>query len=197
MNWEKAVNRDREVSYQARLNKKLESKVAYLSDNAILNNGKPEDVLLVKEVKNVNGTTISTVTSGHIVTNFIMPVLKNIPIQKIKGKGKYALTSLIAAHGEGEDSGKKDNEVTTFEARVPLSSDIEIGNKVIKVFVQEGVLNTVMVFDVVNVLADYSDNAPISMKVVMSLSTKPIDVNKDIYQKVRLCILKNTVRIYK
>lgn len=190
MNWDTAVNRDREVSYQARLNKKLEKKVAYLTDNAIMNQGVPEDVLLVKEVKDVNGDVVSTISSGHIVTNFIFPVLKDIPIQVVKGKGKYSLTSIVSASGEGTEQGKNDKEdLTTFEVKVPISAGIEKDNKIVRVFVQEGgpqegCINTVMVFDVINTLADFSLNAPINMKLILSLSKKPIDANKTIYQKI-------------
>ena len=190
MNWDLAVNRNREVSYQARLNKKLEKKLALLTDNAIMNQGYPEDILLVKEVKNVNGDVVSTISSGHIVTNVTFPRLQKVPVKTVKSTGKYAITSIVSALGEGSDQGKNDKEdVTTFEVRIPISAGIEEGNKLVRVFVQEGgpeegYVNTVMVFDVINVLADFSLNAPIAVTAVLSLSKKPIDANKTIYQKI-------------
>lgn len=185
MDWSNAVQRDRIVSYQARLNKKLESKIISMSDSAILNIGTPEDILLIEEVKDVNGDKISTISKGHIVTNVIFPVLKNIPVEIVEGKGTYALTSIVSAMGEGTDSGKEDKEdLTTVTVRLPLSANVKRGNKLVRVFVQEGKVNTIMVFDVINLLADYSTNAPIAVNAVLSLSKDTINASKEIYQKI-------------
>lgn len=189
MNWEKAANYDREVSFQGRLDKVLEKQKIKLHDNAIKLTGTPEDVLVLKRKTTINGDTISKVITDQKLVNCIFPVLKDIPIRKITKEFEkgYTLTSLVSAYGEGSSKGfdKPEKNLTTIDVLVPLDANIDVDDVLVRVFVQNDIKsNTVMVFNVVEVVADFSNNAPLSTKVRLTVSTDPIDLNKPSYQLI-------------
>ena len=191
MNWENACNRDRQVSFQGRLDKVLEKQKIRLRDNLIKLTGTPEDVLIMHEKTTSDGDPVSTVIKGNKVVNCIFPQLKNVPIRKVTtefGEG-YTLTNLVASQGEGSEKGQgqQQKELTTVEVIFPLDADINKGDKVVRVFVQENVqANTIMVFDVIEILGDFSNNRALTMTARLALSTKPIDVTKPIYKLINV-----------
>lgn len=188
MNWENAVNYTREVSFQGRLDKVLEKQKIKLHDNSIRLTGVPEDVLVIKRKTTINGDTISKVITDQKLVNCIFPVLKDLPVRRItkEFESGYTLTSLVAAHGEGGNKGAKDTkDITTIDVLVPLDSNIDIDDTLIRVFVQEDVkASTVMVFNVVDIVSDFSNNAPLNLKIKVSVSTEPVDLNKPSYQLI-------------
>lgn len=188
MNWENAANYEREVSFQGRLDKTLERQKIKLHDNSIRLTGIPEDVLVIKRKTTINGDTISKVITDQKLVNCIFPVLKEIPIRKItkEFENGYTLTSLVSAYGEGDTKGQKeDKKLSTIDVLVPLDSNIDVDDTFVRVFVQESVkASTIMVFNVVEIVSDFSNNAPLSMKVRLAVSTDPIDLNKPSYQLI-------------
>lgn len=188
MNWENAVNYTREVSFQGRLDKVLEKQKIKLHDNSIRLTGIPEDVLVIKRKTTINGDTISKVITDQKLVNCIFPVLKDLPVRRItkEFENGYTLTSLVAAHGEGSTKNVKDTkDITTIDVLVPLDSNIDVDDTLIRVFVQEDVkASTVMVFNVVDIVSDFSNNAPLNLKIKVSVSTEPIDLNKPSYQLI-------------
>lgn len=191
MNWENAVNEDREVSFQGRLDKKLEAQRIKLRDNLIKNVGIPEDVLVIKRKTTVNGDLISKVVSDQKIVNCIFPVLKDVPIRKIKKEFQsgYTITSLVTAHGQstdkGMDNGSKTKGLVTLDVTVPLSADLDVGDTVIRVFVQETAnASTVMVFEVIDLVGDFSNNAPLTVTAKMAISTDPVDLSKESYRLI-------------
>lgn len=188
MNWENAVNYTREVSFQGRLDKVLEKQKIKLHDNSIRLTGIPEDVLVIKRKTTINGDTISKVITDQKLVNCIFPVLKDLPVRRItkEFENGYTLTSLVAAHGEGSTKTVKDTkDITTIDVLVPLDSNIDVDDTLIRVFVQEDVkASTVMVFNVVDIVSDFSNNAPLNLKIKVSVSTEPIDLNKPSYQLI-------------
>lgn len=189
MNWENAANYNREVSFQGRLDKVLERQKIKLHDNSIRLTGIPEDVLVIKRKTTINGDTISKVITDQKLVNCIFPVLKDLPVRKVtkEFENGYTLTSLVSAHGEGGAKGqsKDTKDITTIDVLVPLDSNIDVDDTFIRVFVQETVkTSTVMVFNVVEVMSDFSNNAPLNLKVRLAISTDPIDLNKPSYQLI-------------
>lgn len=190
MNWNNVSQRDRQVFYQGRLDKKLENQKIQLRDNLIRLTGTPEDILVISKKVDSNLSTKSTIVKTHIVTNVIFPPLKDVPVRKVKqdfGSG-YVLTNIVSAYGEGSEQGSgqenPQQDLTTLTINLPLNSDIEKDNKIVKVFVQENEINTIMVFDVLEVLSSYSNNSPLTLSAKIALSTDPIDPEKKIYKMI-------------
>lgn len=189
MDWENCCNYKREVSFQGRLDKTLERQKIKLRDNLIKLTGTPEDVLVVKRKTTVNGDLISKVITDQKITNCIFPILKDVPIRKVTKEFEdgYTLTSLVSAYGDGSEKGQKESTkgITTFDVIVPFDSDIDIGDTIIRVFVQESVkASTVMVFEVLEILSDLSNNAPLTTKVRVAISNDPIDLSKPSYKLI-------------
>lgn len=189
MDWENCCNYKREVSFQGRLDKTLEKQKIKLRDNLIKLTGTPEDVLVVKRKTTVNGDLISKVITDQKITNCIFPILKDVPIRKVTKEFEdgYTLTSLVSAYGDGSEKGQKESTkgITTFDVIVPFDSDIDIGDTIIRVFVQESVrASTVMVFEVLEILSDLSNNAPLTTKVRVAISNDPIDLSKPSYKLI-------------
>ena len=188
MNWDKAAQYDRTVFFQGRLDKKLESQKIKLHDNLISLAGRPEDVIILADRKDSNGVSTSKIVKAHIVTNVIFPVLKEVPVRRVSQEfdSGYTIDNLVSAYGSGDEKGHGEDQkdLTTIILRAPLKSEIAVGNKLVKVMVQEGKVNTVMVFDVLEVLADFSDNSPLSMSFRVALSSEPIDPSKSLYQMI-------------
>ena len=189
MDWENCCNYKREVSFQGRLDKTLERQKIKLRDNLIKLTGTPEDVLVVKRKTTINGDLISKVITDQKITNCIFPILKDVPIRKVTKEFEdgYTLTSLVSAYGDGSEKGQKESTkgITTFDIIVPFDSDIDIGDTIIRVFVQESVkASTVMVFEVLEILSDLSNNAPLTTKVRVAISNDPIDLSKPSYKLI-------------
>lgn len=189
MDWENCCNYKREVSFQGRLDKTLERQKIKLRDNLIKLTGTPEDVLVVKRKTTVNGDLISKVITDQKIVNCIFPILKDVPIRKVTKEFEdgYTLTSLVSAYGDGSEKGQKESTkgITTFDIIVPFDSDIDIGDTLIRVFVQESVkASTVMVFEVLEILSDLSNNAPLTTKVRVAISNDPIDLSKPSYKLI-------------
>lgn len=201
MNWENAANYNCEVSFQGRLDKVLERQKIKLHDNSIRLTGIPEDVLVIKRKTTINGDTISKVITDQKLVNCIFPVLKDLPVRKItkEFENGYTLTSLVSAHGEGGNKGqnKDTKDITTIDVLVPLDSNIDVDDTFVRVFVQENVkTSTVMVFNVVEVMSDFSNNAPLNLKVRLAISTDPIDLNKPSYQLITALAKRRLVANY-
>ena len=189
MDWENCCNYKREVSFQGRLDKTLEKQKIKLRDNLIKLTGTPEDVLVVKRKTTINGDLISKVITDQKITNCIFPILKDVPIRKVTKEFEdgYTLTSLVSAYGDGSEKGQKESTkgITTFDVIVPFDSDIDIGDTIIRVFVQESIrASTVMVFEVLEILSDFSNNAPLTTKIKVAISNDPIDLNKPSYKLI-------------
>ncbi len=187
MDWTRACNRDRIVYFQGRLDKKLERQKITLNDNLVKLSGTPEDVIIMKEVCDDNGQVLSTVTDAHIVANIVMPVLKDIPIRRVrKDYDGYSIVALVSAYGAGanDPAGKPQEKLTTFEALVPIDSNISVGDRLIKVLVQDSGVSTVMVFDVLEMKGDFSNNTNLNAKMVFAQTTRDIDISKPIYQTI-------------
>lgn len=188
MNWEKAINVKREVSFQGRLDKVLERQKIKLNDNLIKLTGTPEDVIVIKKKTTQNGDTISKVIVDQKLINIIFPPLKDVPVRRVTTEFEkgYKLVSLISAYGEGSDKGKgKDQkDLSTIDITIPLDSDLNVGDEIIRVFVQENLVSSIMVFDVLEITADMSNNAPLNLKAKIALSTEPIDMNKPTWQLI-------------
>lgn len=189
MDWENCCNYKREVSFQGRLDKTLERQKIKLRDNLIKLTGTPEDVLVVKRKTTINGDLISKVITDQKIVNCIFPILKDVPIRKVTKEFEdgYTLTSLVSAYGDGSEKGQKESTkgITTFDIIVPFDSDIDIGDTLIRVFVQESVkASTVMVFEVLEILSDFSNNAPLTTKVRVAISNDPIDLSKPSYKLI-------------
>lgn len=189
MNWDDSCNYDREVSWQGRLDKKLEAQKRKVNDNRIRHTGIPEDVVVLKRKTTINGDTISKVIMDQKLVNMIFPVLKDIPVRRITREFRegYTLTALVNAHGEGSDKGQgnEQKDLTTIDVYVPFDSTLEPDDIVIRVFVQEQVnTSTVVVFTVKEILSDFSNNAPLNLKARLAISTEPIDLNKPSYQLI-------------
>lgn len=189
MNWENAANYNREVSFQGRLDKVLERQKRKLRDNLVKLTGTPEDVLVIKRKTTVNGDLISKVITDQKLINCIFPVLKEVPIRKVtqEFEGGYSLTALVAAHGNGSEKGQRDptKGLTTMDVIVPFDADIDVNDTIVRVFVQEEIqASTIMVFEVIDLLSDFSNNAPLSMTARVAISTDPIDLNKPSYQLI-------------
>lgn len=189
MNWDSACNYDREVSFQGRLDKTLERQKRKLNDNRIMLAGVPEDVIVCKEKRTKNGDKISRVIVDQKLVNIIFPVLKDLPVRKISTEFEkgYTLTSLVSAHGEGSEKGqgKPEKNLTQFDVLVPFYTDIDVDDIVVRVFVQEEVQHsTVMTFKVVETLSDYSNNAPLNLKLRLAIMTEPLDMTKEVWQLI-------------
>ena len=190
MNWSNACNYDREVSFQGRLDKKLEKQKIKLRDNKIKLTSVPEDVIVVRTKKTVNGDTISKVISAHKLTNIIFPVLKDIPVRRISTEFRegYALTSMVTAHGQGNEKGVEEGQtkdLNVLTITVPFDSDLDVDDNIVRVFVQEDLKqNTVIVFNVLDIMSDYSNNAPLTLKAKIAVSTEPVDLDKPAYQMI-------------
>lgn len=189
MDWENCCNYKREVSFQGRLDKTLERQKIKLRDNLIKLTGTPEDVLVVKRKTTINGDLISKVITDQKIVNCIFPILKDVPIRKVTKEFEdgYTLTSLVSAYGDGSEKGQKESTkgITTFDIIVPFDSDIDIGDTLIRVFVQESVkASTVMIFEVLEILSDLSNNAPLTTKVRVAISNDPIDLSKPSYKLI-------------
>lgn len=189
MNWNHACNRDREVSFQGRLDKVLERQKIGLRDNLIKLTGTPEDVVVIKRKATINGDLISKVIVDQKITNCIFPILKDVPIRKVTKEFEdgYTLTSLVSAYGDGSEKGQKESTkgLTTYDIIVPFDSSIDTGDAIVRVFVQENIkASTVMVFEVLEILSDFSNNAPLTTKVKVAISNDPIDLSKPSYKLI-------------
>lgn len=189
MNWNNAANIEREVSWQGRLDKVLERQKIKLHDNMIKLTGTPEDVLVIKRKTTINKDLISKVIVDQKLVNCIFPILKDIPIRKVTKEFEdgYVLTNLVSAYGNGSEKGQTPTEktLTTYDVYLPYDSGIDVNDSIVRVFVQESIkASSIMIFDVVEVLADFSNNAPLSTKARVAVSTDPIDLNKPSYQLI-------------
>lgn len=190
MNWDNVCNRDREVSFQGRLDKVLERQKIHLRDNLIKLTGTPEDVLVVKRKTTVNGDLISKTIIDQKIVNCIFPVLKNVPIRKVtqEFESGYKMTALVASYGNGSEKGQGEvtKDLTTLSAIVPLDAAIDKDDTIIRVFVQEEKqASSIMIFEVVDLLADFSNNAPLTATIKLAISTDPVDLNKPSYQLIQ------------
>lgn len=190
MNWDNVANYDREVSWQGRLDKTLERQKRKLNDNKIRLTGVPEDVLVIKTKRTKNSDKISDVIVDASLINLIMPVLKDIPVRQVMrefSKG-YTLECLPNSYGEGSEKGQgaEQKELTTYTVYAPYDSKLTVDDKIIRVFVDEQVqTSTVIVFNVVEVLSDFSNNASLNLKAKIAISTEPIDLTKPSYQLIQ------------
>lgn len=189
MNWDNACNYQREVSWQGRLDKTLERQKIKLNDNRLKHVGTPEDVIVIQNKTNLEGDIISKVVKEHKIVNCVFPVLKDLPMQKKTtefGDG-YTAISIFSAKGEGSDKGQgnEQKDLQTIEVQVPMDADIAKDDRIIRVMVQEDLNScSVMVFDVIELLGDFSNNSPLSMKARISLTNDPPDLNKPLYQLI-------------
>ena len=190
MNWDNCVNDIRMVTYQGRLDKTLESQRQRLHDNAIKLEGTPEDVIVVKTTRTEDGDPITDQVTSHKVVNMKFPILKDIPVRKVTktfDKG-YKINALVSAFGEGADKGlgKEQKDLTTYQVDVPIDSEIDVDDRIVRVFVQKDTnASTCMIFDVLEVLSDFSNNAPLTLKLVIALATRPVDFNKPLYKLIK------------
>lgn len=189
MNWNNVSNKQREVSWQARLDKKLERQKIHLNDNRVKHTGIPEDVIVIRKKKTANGDTVSKVIEDQKLINMVFPVLKDLPVRRIRTEFEdgYSLVSLVSAHGEGSDKGygKEQKDLTIVDVLVPYDSEIEVDDTVVRVFVStETNTNTVMIFNVREIKADFSNNTPLNLKVSLAIETEPVDLTKPSYQLI-------------
>lgn len=190
MNWDNCVNDIRMVTYQGRLDKTLESQRQRLHDNAIKLEGTPEDVIVVKTTRTEDGDPMTDQVTAHKVVNMKFPILKDIPVRKVTKtfeKG-YKINALVSAYGEGADKGlgKEQKDLTTYQVDVPIDSEIDVDDRIVRVFVQKDVnASTCMIFDVLEVLSDFSNNAPLTLKLVIAVATRPVDFDKPLYKLIK------------
>lgn len=190
MNWDNCVNDIRMVTYQGRLDKTLESQRQRLHDNAIKLEGIPEDVIVVKTTRTEDGDPMTDQVTAHKVVNMKFPILKDIPVRKVTKtfeKG-YKINALVSAYGEGADKGlgKEQKDLTTYQVDVPIDSEIDVDDRIVRVFVQKDAnASTCMIFDVLEVLSDFSNNAPLTLKLVIAVATRPVDFNKPLYKLIK------------
>lgn len=190
MNWDNCVNDIRMVTYQGRLDKTLESQRQRLHDNAIKLEGTPEDVIVVKTTRTEDGDPMTDQVTSHKVVNMKFPILKDIPVRKVTKtfeKG-YKINALVSAYGEGADKGlgKEQKDLTTYQVDVPIDSEIDVDDRIVRVFVQKDAnASTCMIFDVLEVLSDFSNNAPLTLKLVIAIATRPVDFNKPLYKLIK------------
>lgn len=191
MNWENAANYEREVSFQGRLDKVLERQKIKLRDNRIKLTGTPEDVLVINRKATVNGDLISKVITDQKLVNCIFPVLKEVPIRKVTQEFEegYKMTALVSAQGNSSTNGLQKQYtkgLTVFDVVLPFESKIDIGDTIVRVFVQSEDLqaSTIMLFEVIDIVADFSNNAPLTTTAKVTISSDPVDLNKPSYQLI-------------
>lgn len=184
--WSKESDRaSRQTFFQGRLDKKLEGQKIKLRDNAIINTGTPEDILIVDKHIGDEGDTISEVVKAHIVTNVIFPPLKDLPIDLVtrEFESGYFITNIVSSYGKGNEKGNEpQKEVSTIDIQLPLSAKITRDDRIIKVFVNEGKLSSIMVFDVIDLMGTFSNNSALAITAKVALTTEPIDLSKKVYQ---------------
>lgn len=190
MNWDNCCNDTRMVTFQGRLDKTLEDQKRRLHDNSIKLESTPEDIIVVKTTRTEDGDPITDRVTSHKVVNVKFPILKDIPVRKITKEFEkgYKINALVSKYGEGSDKGlgKEQKDLTTMQVDVPIDSEIDIDDWIVRVFVQKDTnASTVMIFDVIEVLSDFSNNAPLTLKLVIALSTRPIDLNKPLYKLIK------------
>lgn len=189
MDWDGACNFNREVSWQGRLDKVVERQKIKLRDNLIKHVGTPEDVLVIQKKANREGDTITNVIKDAKIVNCIFPILKELPIRKKItewGEG-YTAINLVSAHGEGNQSGvgSEQKDLQTLEVYLPFDSNINVNDRIVRVFVQESIDScTIMVFEVIELLADFSNNSPMGLKARITLTTEPVDLDKPSYKLI-------------
>lgn len=193
MNWENAANYEREVSFQGRLDKVLERQKIKLRDNRIKLTGTPEDVLVINRKATVNGDLISKVITDQKLVNCIFPVLKEVPIRKVTQEFEegYKMTALVSAQGNSSTNGLQKQYtkgLTVFDVVLPFDSKIDIGDTIVRVFVQSEDLqaSTIMLFEVIDIVADFSNNAPLTTTAKVAISSDPVDLNKPSYQLIMI-----------
>ena len=190
MNWDNCVNDIRMVTFQGRLDKTLEDQKRRLHDNAIKLEGTPEDIIVVKTTRTEDGDPITDVVTSHKVVNVKFPILKDIPIRRITKEFEkgYKINALVSAYGEGADKGlgKEQKDLTTMIIEAPFDSNIDVDDRLVRVFVQKDTnSSTCMIFDVIDMLSDFSNNAPLTIKLVISLSTRKVDFDKPLYKLIK------------
>ena len=189
MNWDDVSNYDREVSFQGRLDKTLDRQKVKLRDNLVKLTGTPEDVIVLKTKRTQNGDTISKVVVDQKLLNMIFPPLKDVPVRRISTEFRegYVLNSMVSAHGGGSEKGqdKEQKDLTKIEVIIPLDSDLDIDDTVVRVFVQEKTKqSTVVILNVVEILSDFSTNSPLTLKAILAISTEPVDLTKPLYKLI-------------
>ena len=189
MDWENSCNYQREVSYQGRLDKHTERQRIKLRDNLIKHAGIPEDVLVVEVKRNIEGDAVTKVIKDAKISNCIFPVLKDIPVRKKTTEfgEDYTAITLVSAQGEGNEKGQgsEQKDLTTIEVILPMDANINMGDQIIRVMVQDTINScSVMVFDVIELLADFSNNSPLGIKARVALSTQPVDLTKPAYKMI-------------
>jgi hypothetical protein len=66
-----------------------------------------------------------------------------------------------------------------------MDANINMGDQIIRVMVQDTINScSVMVFDVIELLADFSNNSPLGIKARVALSTQPVDLTKPAYKMI-------------
>lgn len=171
-------NRDRVVYWQGRLDKKTESARRAITDSNLKNVGTPEDVIVLREKLNDEGDAKETIISEFKVVNMLFPPLKDIPVKKVSNEFEdgYTITSLVAANGDAENQKTPTNSIQVV---VPVGASINRGDHIVRVFVSNEQdmtsSSTVMIFKVTELTATMSNNAPLSMKATVVLSSEAFD----------------------
>lgn len=190
MDWSKESERaTRQTFFQGRLDKKLEDQKIKLRDNNIRNTGTPEDILIIEPKTGDEGDKTANVLKAHIVTNVIFPPLKDLPIKMVTSEFEsgYTMTNIVSSYGKGKDSGNDpQKDLSTIDIQIPLreAKNVSIyqGCKIVKVFVDEGLVSSVMVFDVIDMMGTFSNNAALAVTAKVALTTEPVDLTKKVYQ---------------
>lgn len=184
--WSKESQRaSRQTFFQGRLDKKLEAQKIKLRNNLIRNSGTPEDILIIDKKLGDDQDTASEVLKAHIVSNIIFPPLKDIPIDLVTKEYEdgYVLTNIISSYGKGKPEGNdQQKDLSTITIQLPTDCKITRDDRIVKVFVSGESLSSVMVFDVIDLMGTFSNNAALAISAKIALTADPPDLNKKVYQ---------------
>lgn len=173
-------NKNRVVYFQGRIDKKLENIKRKINDDLIKLNSTPEDIILLRIKTNEEGDPTSYVIKEIKIGNIIFPKISSLSIKKISkefhdsNEDGYVINQLVESFGKSND--QKDKNFSGLEIQVPYDLNIDIGDVIVRVFVDSPKMSTVVLYKVNNLLADFSNNSVLSIKAVISILSENINI---------------------
>lgn len=154
--------------YQSRLSMKLEPMKRKLLDNLISLTGAPTDCIRVKPIQNDEGDLDYSDVKEATIDSVIFPAIREVPFRRIYKDGKtgYKISPIEIA---GEEAN------TNFELVLPYESNIDVGDLIIRVFLDpHNIGPTVLCLVVKELKGTFGENMLLKTRVNCTLFTETL-----------------------
>lgn len=173
--------------FQGKLDKIQERIKRKINDNNIRLNSTPIDVIAISvsrddvTLKDHIDNEMRFTINSHNVIPLVFPALVDVPYTEYDGSkdDKYYNNKVLIRTEYGEGDGKEQKDLSQVDVYAPVRSPIKKGDFVVRCFIDDPYINVVM-FEVKESLGTFSENALLSKKLHLAVSTINIPENSTI-----------------